>query len=570
MSSVISLSRGETMTAIPHSRLHGRAALHAAVWPYLSLQVLLALLARLGAALLLARDPAFDMEELEYLRLAANLAAGQGFVGLYGGPQTVHSPLYPYAVRLLMVAVPDVAKAAVLVSMLSGALLVVPVALLAWRLFGRTAAVFAGALVAAHPFLIVMSLQATSEALFLLTLLGAVLLGVLALDLRHAGWAAAAGAATGLSYLARPQAVLLLPLTLLFMLGVARARRLSWRALLPHLLALGLATAMFMLPNILYLHRHTGQWLLDGKSEGVRHMAQGMYAGATYREAAYALADDPAEMGFEMGHNNLTRQLGAVRGGPPETAVWMLLALRHAPSNSLPLIKQLVKYNLPFILPLAALAVLAVDERRARGAEILYLALIVAALLGVQLILPWFFLRYLAPFIPFVLLAAAGGWAWLSAALDRRTPWDAAGSWGAPGRSLAVGLLVALAAVVRGGVPPFRTSNACFAAERAAALWLAAEAGDAPLVASMTLTVPYYAGGTYAPLPYSDGAAALRYLAKQPLTHLALAEASCWRRPYACDWLANGVPDARAQRVHETTQDGCRVALYAWTPAAAR
>src|SRR5215469_2436858 len=58
---------------------------------------LLALCLRITWAV--TRDVVIENEGAEYTHIAVNLAAGNGYVGLMGGPQLEDSPLYPLLIR---------------------------------------------------------------------------------------------------------------------------------------------------------------------------------------------------------------------------------------------------------------------------------------------------------------------------------------------------------------------------------------------------------------------------------------------------------------------------------------
>jgi len=58
---------------------------------------LLSLFVRISWAV--TRNVVIENEGAEYTRIAANLAAGNGYVGLMGGPQLVDPPLYPMLIR---------------------------------------------------------------------------------------------------------------------------------------------------------------------------------------------------------------------------------------------------------------------------------------------------------------------------------------------------------------------------------------------------------------------------------------------------------------------------------------
>ncbi len=93
-----------------------------------------------------------------------------------------------------------------------------------------------------------------------------------AISRRSVRYAAGAGGSFGLAYLARPEGVTYIAwfIGILLLASLARRRPLRLFSLAPGLLAAAVATAAFLVtasPYIIYLHNHTGQWMLSGKVE---------------------------------------------------------------------------------------------------------------------------------------------------------------------------------------------------------------------------------------------------------------------------------------------------------------
>src|SRR5215212_8635078 len=96
----------------------------------------------LRLALLWLRGDYIVFDEGYYLLLARSLRAGQGFT-LNGLPHVALSPLQPLVVAgLSFLGIPDL-WASRLLAALCGAALVIPVAVLAYRWFGRRGAIIA-------------------------------------------------------------------------------------------------------------------------------------------------------------------------------------------------------------------------------------------------------------------------------------------------------------------------------------------------------------------------------------------------------------------------------------------
>src|SRR5271157_2566192 len=81
-----------------------------------------------------------DQEGVEYARIAENLLAGRGYVGiLNNGTQLNFAPLYPLMIAALSLVVRNSELAARLTCIAFGATLVIPMFKIADRLYGRRA-----------------------------------------------------------------------------------------------------------------------------------------------------------------------------------------------------------------------------------------------------------------------------------------------------------------------------------------------------------------------------------------------------------------------------------------------
>ena len=242
-------------------------------WPLLAI-VLLGIGVRVAFASL-PRVPRWD--EAAYLAIGRNLLAGNGYRELLG-PLDVHQPPLVALLAALGLALhlPLAWAVAAPSHVALGSLIVLPLYALGRRLFGHQAGLLAGLLGALHPALAVNPLYwgSMTEAPFLL----AVLSGLYAcyrcaeaLAEPRPGaavrWGLAMGAAFGLGYLARPEALVFLAVMLVY-LGLKwlfhRPRRVL-RLVAPAAAALA-AAGMVALPNVLYLHHATGRWMLSGKA----------------------------------------------------------------------------------------------------------------------------------------------------------------------------------------------------------------------------------------------------------------------------------------------------------------
>ncbi len=221
------------------------------------------------ALLLLPRVIRWD--EPVYLLLGRNLWSGLGFT-FSGHPELHHSPLFPLLAGATLKLTGRPEAASDIWYVLFGTLLTLPVHGLARRLTSPGGALLAAALVAFFPALTTAVLYwgTMTEPLFLLLIYSAAYCVLRGLEGDSSGFSlgafAAAGALTGLAFLARPEGILWMAslagaaLVILILL-----RRLGERRRLAALIAIPLVFLAVALPQLVFLHRHTGQWMISGK-----------------------------------------------------------------------------------------------------------------------------------------------------------------------------------------------------------------------------------------------------------------------------------------------------------------
>jgi len=235
------------------------------------------LLAILAAALLVRlvlmvlRGDYIWYDEGYYLLLSRSLRAGQGFM-LNGLPHVALSPLQPLVVAVLsFTGLPDLWVSRLLAAV-CGALLVLPVAVLAKRWFGQRGAVTAALFAAVFPALLTFlpffpgerrSLYYGSEPLYLVLALSAIAGGVRAVDDGRWRWWLVAGALSGLAFLARLEGIVLSLALGMVAVGALAAR--GRLALWPRAVAALLVGGAVAAPYLVYLHAAMGRWVLSGR-----------------------------------------------------------------------------------------------------------------------------------------------------------------------------------------------------------------------------------------------------------------------------------------------------------------
>jgi 4-amino-4-deoxy-L-arabinose transferase-like glycosyltransferase len=361
----------------------------------------LALILRLW---LLRSVPLIETDGVQYVAIARRFQqSGSPFDPLF-------HPLFPMGIAVLQPLVGDYELAGRLVSALFGAAWLTPAFVLARALLGAPAAVLAGILMAIHPGLVQSSTAVLSEATYTFWIVLGVWAGRRGLIAPQPGFLGAAGLCFGLAYLARPEGVIyLVGLVVVTAWVGARSHRL--RELSPWGVA---ALAGFLIPAapyLLYLRRTLGYWTLSGKV--LHNLAQDTSAGASGGQS---------DLGFLLHHAGTTAQrvlenaylfekyalpdlfpgllvlmlfpglLASRRQDRWESRQGLLLAATLPPFATLAfhIESRVFLPSLPFLLPLAALGILATAEWCARDRKVALwsaglAAVVVAALLPYSL-----------------------------------------------------------------------------------------------------------------------------------------------------------------------------------------
>lgn len=199
------------------------------------------------------------------MRAGRNLFSGAGF-SFQGRPETVHAPLFSILIGLLWYILGNLELSGHLISILAGALMVIPVYILARLIFDEYTARLSSLLTAVFPVYIYGSTEIRIASLYTLFLMtAAVLIYRTAISLSFSK-ALGAGVAIALVYLTRPEGVILIPLAMvIFMLEAIKkkGRRIkilvkSWGGMV-----FGFSLASF--PYWLFLRRHLHHWTWSGR-----------------------------------------------------------------------------------------------------------------------------------------------------------------------------------------------------------------------------------------------------------------------------------------------------------------
>jgi len=400
-----------------------------------------------------------------------------------------------------------------ILSLLSGAATVIPAYLIARRLWGRRAALLAGALVALHPNLLLFSVSAFTESFYGVLVILAAYLFVRALSAGLAtGALALAGAALGLAAATRQEASFIAAIfVLMILVGVsARAGAPALATRLRRAAVLVAAFAIAVAPYFALLHAKTGQWTVGSKA-AVNLSSPAVWRTDLERERyVYSLNDEgTARRIDEQARESAARVLWRERGA---------IARSYLPklgegARLIPLL-----FATPFLLVLVPLGIFGKRVPRSlRDGETLLviLALFPFVLYSVFRVE----LRYLVPYLPVHLLWGAAGcdviMRWISERVSRRS----VVAWGAAA--------VIVASLVPYDVHKYRSTAAAEPVEwKAIGRWMRDTGrGGSRLLAEPGCSVSYYAGTPEATfIPWTDVPGLLAFARRERFEYLLVDE----------------------------------------------
>ena len=382
--------------------------------------VLAAVLVRIAITLVLPRVIKFD--ESAYLMLGYNLVNGSGYTTTQMYPETHHPPLYPIISGISFLLLGDLEQASNLAYALFGGLLLLPVFVIAQRVYGSQTAWLVAILLAIFPPLSISVLYwgGMTEPLFLFLLYGGLAALLVGFEDNRAGMFTAGGVLLGLAYLTRPEAIVYFGVILLFGLVWLRNRLalsgfLSRYAFAWFILSFVLVAA----PYIWFLHSHTGQWTVSGKTNGTLQSFDDMLAGdwAAFDRANWGLDSSGKEVNWDSPERFKGSLLQEVVLADPARFLRRVMLNGYRLKEEL-FVKQVFWYGL---LPLVVLAFFKEPWDRKRLMHEAFLITIIIVLLLV--FLPFgIFVRYFAPAFPVLLMWTARGalglGAWLLETLE--------------------------------------------------------------------------------------------------------------------------------------------------------
>jgi 4-amino-4-deoxy-L-arabinose transferase-like glycosyltransferase len=331
---------------------------------------------------------------------------------LYGGISAYWSPLYSLLIGISALFFQDLEFSGRFVSVVCGALLVIPAYYLINDFYGRVPARLGTILVVIHPFLIKSSIWVMTESLYALIFTTSVIVGWRALRSGRARTFFFTGLLFGAAYLTKPESIGFVGLFFVLTLGTKFFRRsLPLRRLAAGNILLLFGFTIFFLPYVIFLHQKTGYWTISQK-------LLSNISAVNSDKGLLELTDDGQTTMRDRLFNDLYETENRFAENSSSAASAPAAETRHAKldfkgllTKTLNNLKKQVGKHIPAILPLPLILVavmgffLGLRTRRRRAAKDIYLfSFVVCVIVGYALTV--IELRYLFSIIPILL-----GWA---------------------------------------------------------------------------------------------------------------------------------------------------------------
>jgi hypothetical protein len=506
-----------------------------------------------------------ENEGVHFVRLAANLLAGRGYLGMPDTPELSFAPLYPVLIAGVMpFTSPDVAGR--LVAVVFGCLLTVPMFLLAREVFGRTTAIICGILTALHPVLVAYSTAVYNESVYLPLMTAGLLATLLCIRRTKLLWALLGGVFFGLAYLTRPEAMALplLAVFCFFLFAVLQRHALKNAVLASAVLAVSFL--VIASPYVAFLSSNVGELAFQTKGKLNYTIGARFNEGMPYDRAAMGIADDGTIEGpfldpvkfstYTPYAYNAGALLGYFKGTARRNVGQIELAF-GGPA---------------FGLILVSLAVLglvgAAWDKRVSVANIFFFGVFCFfsfVVLQAHIVQP----RYLLPFYVLFLIWASHGiallWNWTTESLRLSLGWET------PRLALLVPIGVTAALLVSSIRGVSWSSELAQGGEESVSIKRAGEwikEHYPPHMVVMTTgdaRPAHYAGAVLEFLPYAESNVALEFIRSKHPAVLVLSGADRTKRPYLADWMDNGIPGSAAPPVYDSGGPAVtRMLIYEW------
>ena len=507
-----------------------------------------------------------------YANLAENLLHGRGYLGPSGDPELLYGPLFPFLIAAVALVTRSTELATHIVTLVCGALLALPLYLIAKENYRVPTAIVCVVLVALHPLLIGFSAAAYNETIYLTAFSLCLYWALRCLRPGTPRDFILCGVFLGLAYLCRAEAYLFAGFLAVLLCAYPWGGKSAARGARRGAVLLVFAFALVALPYVVFLTYHTGHFRLDAKTKLNYTIGRRINGGMSSAQAQFGISPALEDEGPLLAQ----RRFADYSPYPTSTRDVILYFLHAALRNKAALLETLLltlAYGAPLLPFLAVLGLFRTvwDADRLRR-EIFLLACFLMYL-GILSAAHYIQFRYTLPLVPFLLIWSShgitefSGWArgsasFVSAGFRKRAGWI---GYAATGALLLLVLVPAAVGVFHVGVDNFEREGNDVRPVKTAGLWLEQNYPGPKRVMDASSVLNYYANGILMILPYADSSLALRYIRSRRPDFIVVSDLSYHSRPYLEDWFIHGIPDPSAKLIYDGGGHGSiEVKIYHW------
>jgi 4-amino-4-deoxy-L-arabinose transferase-like glycosyltransferase len=506
-------------------------------------------------------------DEPFYLWLGRNWLTGRGY-SFTGYADVHHTPMYPLLSGMFYLLTRNLELASDICYVLFGALLIVPVYILAREMYRREVGYASAALLAIYPAIATAPAfwGTLTEPPYYFFVYSGLLMALLAMRRGRAASYLLAGLSLGAAYLTRPEAIAYVAAAGgVVLLVKLLEKKLLQRATVIGLLLFAIGFLLFFLPYAYYVYRETGAWMVSEKAGVTFVTCLGLSEGDTraFDEATWGLDTTGCEVFFFSRESYDVSMIDIIREYPTEFVQLVIRNMRRFIGSLLS--TRLFSF---YLLPLMGLAFFKAtwDKLRAKGELLLW-----ASLTPVAVFLLFFIQdRYIATLLPTVVIWLGLGayelGVWLHGTAENLLTDRLAKSVRLRSALVAIPtiILVLFFAALQPRIIQLYTNIGSFRPEhKTIGLWLKDNMPAGSVVMSRYPAIAFYADAQWEPTPNAEYDQVRVYAQAQDIDYFVLDEAETVElRPQLAFLLDYSKLPADIDLVHVQESAGGRLAVF--------
>jgi 4-amino-4-deoxy-L-arabinose transferase-like glycosyltransferase len=503
-----------------------------------------------------------------YAFVGKNLFSGKG-LSLRGGPELIHPPFYPILIGLFWFFTHNLEYSGQMVSIIATALLVIPIYYLAKQMYGRKVALVCAGFTIVFPPLVYGSTEIRCEPLYTWLLMSSVALNWQTLRSTNIFWASLTGLMIGLAYLTHSIGIIFIPIFIIFLLFsrffISRPTK---KLILAKVVLLLASFIIVSLPYWVFLHRHTGKWLISGNTAYIQ-FSEAHLSGGNLEKDSFIFSEEPSWVKYKSSRFSQSEG-GVVRFAISHPGKLFRVVIKNFFSiypkivenaERLRISSSLVKALLLFILSIILVGLFkSIWDRRFTGKEFYLMVILFSSSVFLLFhIEP----RYFFPYLPILILGLAKVTVEIESWLGRKflnlnRIFSPLGGFIIPG-ILILGMSIPSAHLIlrKKSIVPYEY--------KIIGQWMKENLENISdsLVMSRKAGVPFYAGSKWNPLYYGEYAELIKYARSKRIDYLVIDEYTIPRlRPRLIFLLDPSKDHPGLEVVHVVQYRGRKIILY--------